>query len=188
MKKSRLSRLSLKVLLLAFLASLLSLFVHEGFTALVMLFLLTYFGLLVIRMLVRVFRFVMRLVISRDNDKSQNSEIEARSSEEKTSYTLDKKQILGWEKVWLESHGQSNIFDEPGNGFFDRAVSVHGSPASGSLSLHPEFGMVSQKNQISDVNDVFVNPATGLPMIGGGGGVDVAGNPFGADLNDDRDY
>lgn len=26
-----------------------------------------------------------------------------------------------------------------------------------------------------------INPATGLPMVGGCGGVDVAGNPFGVD-------
>jgi len=30
-----------------------------------------------------------------------------------------------------------------------------------------------------------VNPATGLPMIGGCGSVDVAGNPFGVDLHAD---
>lgn len=34
-----------------------------------------------------------------------------------------------------------------------------------------------------DPNDNAVNPATGLPMIGGIGGVDVAGNPFGTDLH-----
>lgn len=29
------------------------------------------------------------------------------------------------------------------------------------------------------------NPATGLSMMGGNGSVDVAGNPYGCDLNDD---
>ena len=29
-----------------------------------------------------------------------------------------------------------------------------------------------------------INPATGLPMIGGCGGVDVEGNPYGTDIND----
>jgi hypothetical protein len=29
-----------------------------------------------------------------------------------------------------------------------------------------------------------INPATGLPMIGGCGGIDVYGNPYGADLHD----
>lgn len=28
------------------------------------------------------------------------------------------------------------------------------------------------------------NPATGLPMMGGCGGVDVAGNPYGTDMHD----
>lgn len=30
-----------------------------------------------------------------------------------------------------------------------------------------------------------INPATGLPMVGGCGGVDVEGNPYGADLHHD---
>ena len=29
----------------------------------------------------------------------------------------------------------------------------------------------------------LINPATGLPMVGGCGGVDVGGNPFGTDLH-----
>jgi hypothetical protein len=29
-----------------------------------------------------------------------------------------------------------------------------------------------------------INPATGLPMVGGCGGVDVHGNPYGADINE----
>jgi hypothetical protein len=29
-----------------------------------------------------------------------------------------------------------------------------------------------------------INPATGLPMIGGIGGTDVQGNPYGTDLHD----
>lgn len=30
----------------------------------------------------------------------------------------------------------------------------------------------------------LVNPATGLPMQGGTGGLDILGNPFGVDLDD----
>lgn len=30
-----------------------------------------------------------------------------------------------------------------------------------------------------------INPATGLPMVGGCGGIDVAGNPYGTDLHHD---
>jgi hypothetical protein len=37
-------------------------------------------------------------------------------------------------------------------------------------------------NQTS-VDVVDVNPATGLPMVGGSVGVDVGGNPYGTDLN-----
>jgi hypothetical protein len=36
----------------------------------------------------------------------------------------------------------------------------------------------------SDDDGCTVNPATGLPMIDGCASVDVAGNPFGTDLND----
>jgi hypothetical protein len=32
-----------------------------------------------------------------------------------------------------------------------------------------------------------VNPATGLLMVGGIGGLDMAGNPFGCDLHQDHD-
>ena len=32
-----------------------------------------------------------------------------------------------------------------------------------------------------------INPATGLPMVGGCGGVDVQGNPYGTDLHSDDD-
>lgn len=33
------------------------------------------------------------------------------------------------------------------------------------------------------INDFTINPATGLPMIDGMGGVDIAGNPYGVDNN-----
>ncbi len=35
-----------------------------------------------------------------------------------------------------------------------------------------------------EYDDFAVNPATGLPMIGGTGGVDVHGNPFGSDIHE----
>lgn len=44
----------------------------------------------------------------------------------------------------------------------------------------------------SDNHDAFVtmdiNPATGLPMVGDCGGVDVGGNPFGMDLHQIEDH
>jgi hypothetical protein len=36
----------------------------------------------------------------------------------------------------------------------------------------------------SSHDDFAVNPATGLPMVGGTGGVDVHGNPYGTDINE----
>ena len=36
-------------------------------------------------------------------------------------------------------------------------------------------------------DDPAINPATGLPMIGGGGGVDVEGNACGFSSDDDFD-
>lgn len=38
---------------------------------------------------------------------------------------------------------------------------------------------------LSDGDGCAINPATGLPMVGGCGGVDVAGNPWGTDLHHD---
>jgi hypothetical protein len=35
-------------------------------------------------------------------------------------------------------------------------------------------------------DDFSVNPANGLPMIGGSGGVDIEGNPFGTDFSHDH--
>jgi hypothetical protein len=37
----------------------------------------------------------------------------------------------------------------------------------------------------SSFDDFAVNPANGLPMIGGTGGVDIEGNPFGTDFSHD---
>lgn len=41
----------------------------------------------------------------------------------------------------------------------------------------------------SGLDEVVVNPANGLPMIGGMGGLDIEGNPYGTDsdsFNDDH--
>jgi hypothetical protein len=34
------------------------------------------------------------------------------------------------------------------------------------------------------VSDTEINPASGLPMVGGIGGVDIEGNPYGTDSDD----
>ena len=38
----------------------------------------------------------------------------------------------------------------------------------------------------SSLEDNAINPASGLPMVGGTGGVDVEGNPYGTDAMDDE--
>ena len=38
---------------------------------------------------------------------------------------------------------------------------------------------------INEVNGSTINPANGLPMVGGEGGVDIEGNPFGTDFSHD---
>jgi hypothetical protein len=47
------------------------------------------------------------------------------------------------------------------------------------------FSTGSDSPSMTD-DDFSVNPANGLPMIGGSGGVDIEGNPFGADFSDDH--
>lgn len=58
------------------------------------------------------------------------------------------------------------VGDENGTDF------SHGSIGS---SIDDSFG--------SGLNDNAINPANGLPMVGGEGGVDVEGNPFGTDFS-----
>ncbi|WP_044413445.1 hypothetical protein [Thiomicrospira microaerophila] len=42
-------------------------------------------------------------------------------------------------------------------------------------------GWFGNNDTVSSVEATEINPANGLPMIGGMGGVDVAGNPYGID-------
>ena len=56
-----------------------------------------------------------------------------------------------------------------------------------SVSSLFSFDSTSACDLSSDwMNETVINPATGLPMINGIGGVDVAGNPYGADLSSDH--
>lgn len=48
--------------------------------------------------------------------------------------------------------------------------------------LHGEINLSSPSDSVGNE----INPASGLPMIGGMGGVDVEGNPFGMDLSHDH--
>lgn len=38
----------------------------------------------------------------------------------------------------------------------------------------------------NSLDEFAINPANGLPMVGGTGGVDVAGNPYGTDFSHDH--
>ena len=60
-------------------------------------------------------------------------------------------------------------------GLFDRFASFFDDWSTGS-SVSPS---------VMD-DPATINPATGLPMTGGMGGVDVAGNPFGSDFSAHR--
>jgi hypothetical protein len=44
----------------------------------------------------------------------------------------------------------------------------------------------SSTGTLSDFDEYTINPVTGLPMVGGIGGIDVAGNPYGFDLSGDH--
>jgi hypothetical protein len=41
---------------------------------------------------------------------------------------------------------------------------------------------------LSDDHGCDINPATGLPMVGGCGGVDIEGNPYGTDSHHDDSW
>ncbi len=57
------------------------------------------------------------------------------------------------------------------------------------LDDHETNGTDAPPIDYSNSNTVpTVNPATGLPMIGGTGGVDVEGNPYGFDLSHDNTF
>ena len=64
-------------------------------------------------------------------------------------------------------------------GFWSTVGSLFGIDDSGSVS-----GSGSGFSSTDFHEDMAVNPATGLPMVGGTGGVDVHGNPYGSDMNE----
>lgn len=55
--------------------------------------------------------------------------------------------------------------------------------AGTALAMSDEELVISDHSHLFD-DSMEINPATGLPMMGGIGGIDVAGNPYGFD-NDD---
>lgn len=67
-------------------------------------------------------------------------------------------------------------------GFFSRIGEFLGF---GSNQLLDDSVTVIGANNLIDINtpidDFTINPATGLPMVNGMSGVDIAGNPYGVD-------
>lgn len=50
------------------------------------------------------------------------------------------------------------------------------------------FSFLFGSSSIEDISDdgvMDINPANGNPMVGGIGGVDIEGNPYGMDTSDD---
>ena len=58
---------------------------------------------------------------------------------------------------------------------FDDADSTTNSPLGACPSMSP-------------MDDHAINPANGLPMIGGIAGIDIEGNPYGTDWSHDTSY
>ncbi len=58
---------------------------------------------------------------------------------------------------------------------------------SASLFDDSEFNYSTTDSSPSTDDDLAINPASGLPMTGGIGGVDAAGNPYGIDSSDTFD-
>lgn len=65
-------------------------------------------------------------------------------------------------------------------GIFDWLYNWLGAGASAGRHLSPRAGTDPGRSSQCDIN-----PATGLPMVGGCGGLDVEGNPYGTDLHPD---
>lgn len=69
---------------------------------------------------------------------------------------------------------------------FDWFASFEWDNSGDSVPSLFSFDSTSACDLSSDwMNETVINPATGLPMINGIGGVDVAGNPYGTDLSND---
>lgn len=86
-----------------------------------------------------------------------------------------------------------NIFHEWSTGFsdwFEHCWSSTHDDISNPISDSEDYnnnsvlGGISIETNSLDWDNTTINPATGLVMMGGIGGLDVAGNPYGTDLND----
>jgi len=73
------------------------------------------------------------------------------------------------------------------NGFWKRIRNWFAELQSSSDALTDHSDYSNSLGDPQELETTEINPATGLPMIGGIGAVDVAGNPFGSDLRDSAD-
>ena len=72
-------------------------------------------------------------------------------------------------------------------GIFSWVSDMFGSDIeSPSVTTDPFLDSINDPFGTGTVDDFAVNPANGLPMVGGAGGVDVEGNPFGTDFSHDQ--
>lgn len=79
---------------------------------------------------------------------------------------------VGFIKIWRELVGALG-FDEPD---------------SGCTVFSSDDDQSSIADSCSSSDEIILNPATGLIMVNGVGGIDVAGNPYGVDLSHDVSY
>lgn len=72
-------------------------------------------------------------------------------------------------------------------GIFSWFADLFGSGIeSPSVAADPFLNSSDDPTGTSSFDDFAVNPANGLPMVGGSGGVDIEGNPFGTNFSHDQ--
>ena len=69
--------------------------------------------------------------------------------------------------------------DSSGSGIHDNDI---------GNSTHDMFDNSSMTEIDTSWDDNAINPANGLPMVGGTGGIDVEGNPYGTDFSHDDTF
>lgn len=81
-------------------------------------------------------------------------------------------------------------------GIFNWLSGLFGGGSSGSGVHDTDIGNSTDdmfaNSSISEANPLWddnaINPANGLPMVGGTGGIDVEGNPYGTDFSHDDTF
>ena len=91
--------------------------------------------------------------------------------------------LFGWlwrhfTSPWAETESSDDVAGSPSQDFLDTSWRMHGA------SSFTEDDSLSRSDIFSDddLSRCSSNPATGLPMLGGCGGFDIAGNSYGFDM------